>query len=179
MRHKTFILRAVPFFVAAIAAAGCSADKPGRDFTVPKALCGVSVPTDALSHLLPASGKKLTADEAEGSSDDVQLCKVTVDDVMVLTLSRERIDAGDSAQHILLSQLSIARPKSAQDGTIAYADQAAVSLVKCRGAGVEQEDISTLVKVLKPARPNESAMKSLISGYTAALNKQGPCKRGS
>ncbi|KUN45569.1 hypothetical protein [Streptomyces olivochromogenes] len=160
-------------------AVGCSSNEQKQEYTVPKALCGVSVPTDALSHLLPASGKKLTADEVEGSSEDVRLCKVTVDDVMVLTLSRERIDAGDSAQHILFSQLSIARPKSAQDGTIAYADQAAVSLIKCRGAGVEKEDISTLVKVLKPARPDESAMKNLISGYTAALNKQGPCKRGS
>ncbi|MEU9545792.1 hypothetical protein [Streptomyces mirabilis] len=178
MRHKTYILRGVSFVVAAVAVAGCSTEKPSREFTVPKTLCGVSVPTDALSHLLPASGRNLTA-EAEGSTDDVQLCKVNVDDVMVLALSRERINAGDSAQHILLSQLSIARPKSAQDGTIAYADEAAVSLVKCRGADVEEEDISTLVNVLKPARPNESAMKSLISGYTAALNKQEPCKRSS
>jgi hypothetical protein len=54
-----------------------------------------------------------------------------------------------------------------------------VSLIECRGAGIEKEDISTLVRVLKPARPDESAMKSLISGYTAALKKQQPCKQGS
>lgn len=178
MRHKAYILRGFSIVVAAVTAAGCSADEPSREFTVPKALCGVSVPTDALSRLLPASGKHLTT-EAEGSTDDVLLCTVSVDDVMVLTLSRERIDAGDSARHILFTQLRIARPKFAEGSTIAYADHAAVSLLKCRGAGVVEEDISTLVNVLKPARPDESAMKSLISSYTAAVKKEGPCKQSS
>jgi hypothetical protein len=166
-------------FVATVAAAGCSSDEPKREFTVPKALCGVSLPTDALSRLLPSSGKHLATDKVESSSNGDGVCNVTVDGDKVLVLDRERIDVGDSARNILLSRLSIQQQKSAEGGTIAYADWAAVSLVKCRGAGVEKEDISTLVKVLKPARPNESAMKSLISGYTAALNKQGPCKRGS
>ena len=178
MRHNPYILRGVSFLVAATAAVGCSAEKPGREFTVPKSLCGVSVPVEALSQLLPAAGKHLTT-AAEGSTDDVLLCTVSVDDVEVLTLSRERIDAGDSARHILFTQLRITQPKFAEGSTIAYADHAAVSLLKCRGAGVEEEDISTLVKVLKPARPDESAMKSLISSYTATIKKQGPCKRNS
>ncbi|MEV0736257.1 hypothetical protein AB0I51_09845 [Streptomyces sp. NPDC050549] len=162
--------------VTAVATAGCSADNPSREFTVPKALCGVSVPVDALSRLLPASGKKLTT-EAEGSTDDVLLCKVSVNDVRVLTLSRERIVAGDSARHILYTQLRITQPKFTEGTSIAYTDDAAVSLLKCRGADVEKEDISTLVKVLKPARSDESAMKSLISDYTAKVKKQGPCKK--
>jgi hypothetical protein len=34
------------------------------------------------------------------------------------------------------------------------------------------------VKVLKPGRPGEAAMKSLISAYTTALKKQEPCRLG-
>lgn len=175
----TYTLRGVSLFVAAIAASGCSSDEPKREFTVPKALCGVSVPTDPLSRLLPASGKRISVGEGGGSSEGVQLCKVTADDNDVLMLSRERIDVGDSARNILFSQLSIQEQKSAVDGTIAYADWAAVSLVKCRGVGVEKEDISTLIKVLKPGRRDESAMKSLISGYTAAFKRQQPCQQAS
>jgi hypothetical protein len=181
VRHKTYILRGVSTVVAAVAAVtatGCSAEKPSREFTVPKGLCGVSVPVDALSRLLPASGKTLTT-EAEGSTDDVLLCTVDVDDVMVLALSRERIVAGDSARHILYTQLRITEPKFTEGTSIAYADDAAVSLLKCRGAGVEKEDISTLIKVLKPARSDEAAMKSLITDYTARVKKQGPCKKTS
>ncbi|MFF4492110.1 hypothetical protein ACFY0F_37580 [Streptomyces sp. NPDC001544] len=163
--------------VIAAVATSCSTEEPSRDFSVPENLCGLSVPTDALSRLLPASGKILTTGKVDGSRDDDLLCKVTVDGDMVLTLSREHIDAGDSARHILLRQLSIGKQKSAERGTIAYAESAAVSLLQCRGSGVEKEDISTLVKVLEPARPNESAMRSLISGYTAALKKTGPCSR--
>ncbi|MFJ4633080.1 hypothetical protein [Streptomyces sp. NPDC088847] len=179
MKLKTYILQGFSLVVATaglVSATGCSADKPGREFTVPKALCGVSVPVDALSRLLPASGKKLTT-EADGSTDDVLLCTVSVDGVRVLDLSRERIVAGDSARHILFTQLRIARPKLAEGNTIAYADHAAVSLLKCRGAAVEEEDISTLINVLKPGRPDEPAMKSLISDYTATVKKEAPCKQ--
>jgi hypothetical protein len=98
---------------------------------------------------------------------------------MVLVVSRERVDVGESARSILLSRLSISRQKSAEGGSVVYADRAAVSLVKCRGTGVEKEDISTLIKVLKPARQDESAMKDLITGYTASLKEQQPCKRAS
>lgn len=161
-------------------AAGCSSDEPKQEFTIPKALCGVSVPSNALSRLLPASGKRLTVDE-RGTLDDGNVsCQVNVDNHdMVVVLNSERIDAGDSAQSILQSRLSISQQKSVEGGSIAYADQAAVSLIECRGAGIEREDISTLVRVLKPGRPDESAMKSLISGYTAALKQQRPCRQGS
>ncbi|MFE2419140.1 hypothetical protein [Streptomyces hokutonensis] len=54
-----------------------------------------------------------------------------------------------------------------------------MSLLKCRGTDVQKEDISTLIKVLKPARPDESAIKSPINDYTAKVKKQGPCKKRS
>ncbi len=179
MKLKTFVLQGISVVVTTaglVSATGCSAEEPSREFSVPKALCGVSVPVDALSRLLPASGKKLTA-EADGSTDDALLCTVSVDGVRVLDLSRERIVAGDSARHILLTQLRVARPKLAEGNTIAYAGHAAVSLLKCRGAAVEEEDISILINVLKPGRSDEPAMKSLISDYTARVKKRRPASR--
>lgn len=178
MRFPSRILLGSLFLIATVTMVGCSSEAPEQRFAVPKSLCGVIVPTDALSQLLPVSGERLTV-ERDGSLDDGSaLCDVRVDDDMVLQVSGERIDAGDSARHILRSRLSVQEQKSAQGNAIAYADHAAVSLIKCRGAYVE-EDISTLVKVLKPARPNEAAMEKLIRGYTASLKKQQPCKRAS
>ncbi|MEU6510637.1 hypothetical protein [Streptomyces sp. NPDC046942] len=162
--------------VVVLTAVGCSSEKPKQEFTVPKALCGVSVPDDALSRLLPASGKRLAL-ERNGSLDDgSEVCILTVDGDTVLDVSGERITAGDSAQNILRSRLSIQDQKSADSNSIAYADNAAVSLIKCRGTNVEEEDISILIKVLKPARPDESAMEELIQGYTASLKEKRPCK---
>ncbi|MER6976381.1 hypothetical protein [Streptomyces carpinensis] len=160
-------------------AVGCSSGEPKRDFAVPKNLCGVSAPTEALSRLLPPSGKNLKVEHVGEPGAGSELCNVSVDDTMVLVVSRERIDTGDSAQHILVSRLHVSQQKAADNGSIAYTDHAAVSMIKCRGAGVEVEDISTFVKVLKPARPNEAAMKRLITDYTSAYKKQQPCKAGS
>lgn len=178
MRPSSSVLFGSLLFVAVTAVAGCSSDASGQRFAVPRELCGVAVPADALSRLLPASGERLTV-EPKGSLDDGSaLCGVKVDKETVLQVSGERIDAGDSARHILRSRLSIQEQKSSEGNTIAYSGQAAVSLVKCRGGDVE-EDISTLVRVLKPGRPNESAMKELMRGYTASLKKRQPCKRAS
>lgn len=164
--------------VAAVTVVGCTAQEPRQRFTAPTALCGVTVPTGALSQLLPASGERLTV-EHDGTLDDGSLvCSVQVDGYRVLTVSGERIVAGDSARHILRSRLLIQEQKSIGGNSIAYADQAAVSLIKCRGADV-QEDISTFIKVLKPGRPKELAMKMLIQGYTASLKRQQPCERAS
>ena len=170
------VLRGVSLLVAAVAVAGCSSSGPKQEFTVPRSLCGVSVPTGALSRLLPTSGKELAAQQTNDLDDDGHaLCVVKVDGVMVLAVSGERITVGDSARGILLDQLSVSQQKYAANGSIAYTDWAAVSLTKCRGADVEEEDISVLIKVLKPARHDESAMKELISGYTSSLEKQQPC----
>ncbi|WP_330460155.1 hypothetical protein OIB37_26760 [Streptomyces sp. NBC_00820] len=176
MKSASHALRAASLVLAGLVAAGCSTNEPKREFKVPQALCGTPVPADALSRLLPESGKRLTAQHTGSLTDGSALCDVKVDGDTVLMISSERIDAGDSARHILQSRLSIQQQKSAEDGSIAYADRAAVSLVKCRGADVEKEDISTLVKLLDPARKNESAVKSMIDGYTTSLKDQHPCR---
>ncbi|MEU6812574.1 hypothetical protein ABZ920_27075 [Streptomyces sp. NPDC046831] len=154
------------------AVAGCSSHAPKRGFTVPKAMCGVSVPSDALSRLLPESGKDV---QVENDPDDAGMCEVTVDGEVVLSAERERIDAGRSAWRIISYDHRIGQAKSGEGGTIAYVDRAAVSVVQCRAEGTEDEAVSTYIRVLKPGRKDESAMKSLISGYTAALTKQQPC----
>ncbi|MFE2261016.1 hypothetical protein [Streptomyces griseosporeus] len=168
-----FAAGAVVLFAAATA--GCSSDEPKQEFAVPKALCGVSVPVDALARLLPASGKQLSEERTDGSAQGTGLCAVWVDGDEVLIVSKERIPVGQSAQSILNRRLHPLDQKSAEGGSVAYVDHAAASLVECRGADVQEEDISTVIKTLKPGRKDESAMKDLISGYTASLKKQQPC----
>ncbi|MEW2255897.1 hypothetical protein [Streptomyces sp. NPDC047869] len=178
MRSSSHVPLGGLLLIAAVTVVGCVSEAPEQGFAVPETLCGVSVPTHALARLLPESGERLTVERRGSLDDGSALCGVKVDEDTVLQVSGERIDAGDSARRILRSRLAVQEQKSAEGNTIAYADHAAVSLIKCTGADV-QEDVSTLVKVLKPARPNESAMKELIQGYTASLNKQQVCERAS
>ncbi|MET7290068.1 hypothetical protein [Streptomyces sp. NPDC005573] len=137
------------------------------------------MPADALSRVLPESGRRLTVRSTGSLTDGSALCDVKVDGDSVLTVSTERIDAGDSARHILLSRLSASQQKSADDGAVAYTDSAAVSLLKCRGADVQEEDISVLLRLLDPAHRNDSAVSTLIHGYTTSLKNQHPCRPAS
>ncbi|MFB0620755.1 hypothetical protein [Streptomyces sp. AGS-58] len=164
---------------AAATVAGCSSGEPKPEFSVPEALCGVSVPSDALSALLPGSGERVTVKRTGSLDEGSALCEVEVDTDTALVISGERIDAGSSAHDILRDRLSVLEQKAADGGSVAYTDQSAVSLIRCRGAAVKEEDISTLVKVLKPARRDEAAMKKFIRGYTASLKEQRPCKAAS
>jgi hypothetical protein len=179
LRYAPHALRGASLLVAALTAVGCSSGGPKQEFTVPNVLCGVSVPSKALSQLLPSSGKRLAVERTGSLDEGSALCTVKVDGATVLEVSGERIDSGDSARNILRSRLSIQDPRSAENNAIAYADHAAASLIKCRGTGVEEEDISTLIKTLKPAHADEPAMKQLIQGYTNSLKAQSPCKEKS
>ncbi|WP_439940605.1 hypothetical protein [Streptomyces sp. BBFR115] len=165
--------------LAGLVLSGCSADEPGREFAVPKVVCEVPVPADALSALLPASGRRIAVPEYAFNMDGEGLCKVSVDDQAVLMVDRERIDAGHSAYVVLRGRTNEWTQKSAEGGSVAYIDRAAVSLIKCRGTGVNTEDVSIFIQVLKPGRTDQDALRRLIVAYTAGYKKQQPCRPGS
>ncbi|MEU4153843.1 hypothetical protein [Streptomyces sp. NPDC026659] len=100
---------------------------------------------------------------------------MSVDGQLVLWVERERVDAGRSAWNIASYDHRIGQVKSGAGDMIAYVGGAAVSVVPCVRKSARDESTSTYVRTLKPGRQDESAMKSLIVGYTAALRKQHPC----
>ncbi|MCK1821318.1 hypothetical protein MTQ10_17245 [Streptomyces sp. XM83C] len=176
MRIKTLLANGAALLLAAPVLAGCSSDEPKREFTVPKALCGVAVPTDALDRVLPASGKKLST-EFEGPGG-AELCTVSVDGQTVLDIAIEHIPADHmSPAGVLTDRLRGFGGESAEDGTIAYRPYAAASVVKCRAADVQKEDITLFVQVTKPGREEASAMRDFMSGYRSAYEKKKPCQK--
>ncbi|MGW4496598.1 hypothetical protein [Streptomyces sp. NPDC004376] len=98
-----------------------------------------------------------------------------VDEKTVMEVSQEWIVAGDTARNILGHRLTIWQQKSADGGSVVYAAQGGASLVRCRGTGVQKEDVSTLIDVLKPGRPDEAAMGQLVRGYTKSMEEKNPC----
>ncbi|MFS4107042.1 hypothetical protein [Streptomyces sp. PD-S100-1] len=180
LKPNSSFLLGLAVLVGTTAVVGCSSEGPKRAFSVPKSLCGVSVSTEALSGLLPASGKKVAVEQVGEPTDGSILCNVEVDGTMVLVVDVERINPGDdSARHILTSRLHPPEQKTMDEDAIVYSDRGSASLTECRGAGVEKEDVSVFIKVLKPGRNDESAMKGLISSYTTSFRKQQPCRPAS
>ncbi|WP_343245654.1 hypothetical protein [Streptomyces sp. SID4985] len=174
-KSSSYALSAGALLLAMVGASGCSSGEAKQDFAVPASLCGVSVPSTALSRVLPANGERVAVKQVGAKEDGSYLCEVAVDKRTVLVVTQEWITPGWSARHILIHELKIWDQKEAEGGSEVYAGGGAASLVECRGAGVEKEDVSTLVQVLKPGREDEGAMGQLIQGYTKSLGAGKPC----
>lgn len=108
-------------------------------------------------------------------SDAITTCEVSVDGDAVLSVDRERIDAGRSAWNIAAYDRRIGAAKTADGGRVAYLGRRAVSVVPCQEKDNKDEEISVYIRTLKPGREDEAAMKDLISAYTDAFQKQRPC----
>nr|WP_237525443.1 hypothetical protein [Streptomyces sp. SID4985] len=162
--------------MAVVGASGCSSDEATQEFAAPKSLCGVSVPSAALSRLLPADGARVSVQQDGTWEDGSFLCKVTVDKNVVLIVNQMWVTAGYSARHVLIHEMKIWDQQSADGGAVVYADRGGASVVKCQAAGVKKYDVGTLVKVLKPGRQDEKAMGQLMRGYTLSLKARNPCR---
>ncbi|MEU9402660.1 hypothetical protein [Streptomyces sp. NPDC048242] len=176
MRSSAYTWGVGALLLAMVGVAGCSSHGAKAEFTVPKSLCGVSVPSQSLSRLLPADGARISVRKEGGPERGWTLCQVKVDGKTVMEASQEWIVAGDTARNILGHRLTIWQQKSADGGSVVYAAEGGASLIMCRGKGVQKEDVSTLIDVLKPGRPDEAAMGQIIRGYTKSLKAQNPCQ---
>ncbi|MET8811791.1 hypothetical protein ABZW47_07285 [Streptomyces sp. NPDC004549] len=133
------------------------------------------MPSEALSRLLPASGKRVSVQQEGAWDKESPLCNVTVDKHLVFVVSTEWVTAGWSARHVLVERLGLWQQKSADGGAVVYADRAAASVVKCQDAGVKKYDVSTFIEVLEPGRRDEKAMGRLMRGYNNSLKPRSLC----
>ncbi|WP_018544862.1 hypothetical protein [Streptomyces sp. LaPpAH-108] len=176
MKPSSYALGIGTLLLTALASSGCSPNEAKQDFTVPASLCGVSVPSAALSRLLPADGTQVSVQQDGTWDKDSPLCNVTVDKRLVLVVSTEWVRAGDSARSVLGKRLAVWQQKSADGGAVVYSDRGAASVVKCQDAGVKKFDVGTFIKVLEPGRRDEQAMGQLIRGYTRSVTPQRLCR---
>ncbi|MEV4971298.1 hypothetical protein [Streptomyces scopuliridis] len=157
---------------------GCSgggSDGGTVGYSVPKSLCGVTVDPKLLEPFLPA-GKQLAVKEDEPVADAITTCELSIDDAVVVSIERERREPGASPRDIAVNQLNVGNPEESSTGGYVYSDRIAVSVVRCDSPRAVAEDLSSIVKVLKPGIADKSAMKSFIASYTTAYKKQQPCR---
>lgn len=174
MRGKREFIVVSALAALGLLAAGCS-DDPQRGFALPNQLCGVTVPSGALSKLLPASGDELRVSGRAPGEAEAGSCEVSVDGDTVLTLKRETAAAGRSAWNILSYDHGAGQAEKADGDKVAYTAGAAVSLVRCTSGGREDDALGTYVTTADPGRKDAAAMKELVTGYTAALEKLDVC----
>ncbi|MGP3990116.1 hypothetical protein [Streptomyces sp. 3N207] len=121
----------------ALSAAGCSED--GREFAVPKKVCGTTIEQSALSPLLPPDGKKLKEDDRTLVTSDTG-CTVEVDGRDAVTFGRtglnERVDPVTTLKEDLLKHVTPLRGLPVP-GRGAFADRGAVVAAECGTKGAK------------------------------------------
>ncbi|MFB7709436.1 hypothetical protein [Streptomyces sp. NPDC056105] len=155
----------------ALASSGCGGAE--GECAVPSSLCGIHIKAETLTPLLPP-GKRIAVKPDTSVPDAITTYEAAVDRNVVLSVERERREPGAAAHDITVDQLPAHEPQSAAARTIASTDSAAVFITRCTAQDVVKEDISTVIRVFEPGHKDESALKDLITEYTAALKKSSP-----
>ncbi|MEU3947201.1 hypothetical protein [Streptomyces sp. NPDC029526] len=81
---------------AALLVTACSGDEPGRDYSLPRQMCGIRTDTSDLRPLLP-DGKSARYAQNQTTDYSYHLCRMIVDDEVALKLRILR-DTGFSAE---------------------------------------------------------------------------------
>lgn len=153
---------------------GCN-DGATREYSIPKSLCGVAVDPNLLEPFLPA-GKQRAIKEGEPVADAIVTCELSVDDAVVFSIEQERREPGASPRDIAVNQLNVRDLSESPAEEYVYSDRVAVSVVHCESPQAVEEDLSVIIKVLKPGIANKSALGKFIASYSRAYKKQQPCR---
>ncbi|MBN3929649.1 hypothetical protein IQ279_08350 [Streptomyces verrucosisporus] len=172
-RQRTRLLAsAAGALLLGLGTAACSVQE--RNYEIPSALCGTAVSPDLTTPLLPPGDTFSTtvSDRVEG----VRRCLVSVDGEQVLALSTEWWKKGTSLRKAALVIPNVdPDDKETRDGRYLYSDTGAVGKVACSDPRKADGDLFVAVRVNGPGKPDEAAMKKLISAYAEAVGKSGEC----
>ncbi|MFD8199386.1 hypothetical protein [Streptomyces sp. NPDC059701] len=148
-------------------ATGCS--DGGRDYAVPKDLCGVEVGSDLLAPFLP-DGEKV-AQRAYDAGDTSPRCRVTVDDRLILYVADDLVPPDTDPLKVQdRALLRLGNPAPVDVGEAArVANRGATAVAGCTRDGAEKKFVTLLQ--LERSTPEDteqrrSALTDLLRAYS-------------
>ncbi|PAZ14871.1 hypothetical protein CLM62_16765 [Streptomyces sp. SA15] len=150
--------------------AGCSSSD--KQYTVPESLCGIKVPQNALTSVLP-NGEELT--EHPESSGSTKRCRIHVDGESVLSASTERWEDETTASDVAQSALGVdPQDQQSDGGRYIYSSTGAVGKVDCAKAEEAHEPLWASVRVTHDDTKDTDMLK-LIRAYAEAVSSSEEC----
>ncbi|MEU6659928.1 hypothetical protein [Streptomyces sp. NPDC046821] len=158
-------------------ASACSGSS-GKDYAVPKAVCGVPVEPDLLSPLLP-DGKKLT-EQKYGFGATQPRCRLKVDGDLAVYFSGDVVPASTDVMAVNeRGMLRLGRPATADIGRGArIADLGALAVDKCVYGGKQQQFVANIElqqQAPKDVQKRRDALRALLKAYLPAAKKDVGC----
>jgi hypothetical protein len=168
---------AVAAVLVMLTAAACTGSS-GKDYSVPKAACGVQVGSGLLSPLLP-DGKKLTERDYDFGPTQPR-CQLKVDGDLVVYFSGDVVPAGTDVIAVNERDMrALGHPAATDIGQDArVADRGALAVATCVYGGKRQQFVANIElkqKALKDVPKRRDALRSLLKAYLPAAMKDVGC----
>ncbi|TQE38943.1 hypothetical protein Sipo8835_03430 [Streptomyces ipomoeae] len=155
--------------------AACDKSAGGKEYSVPRALCGVSVDQDLLSEFLPA-GKRVDVTE-KSSVPGIKRCRVTVDGKLALIASQEWWDKGDSIVDVARAYPQLESARLGEGDAYLNSATGGVGRVKpCVSADYPEKVLYAAVQIYAKDVEDEPSMKKFITAYVKAVGLSSECQ---
>ncbi|MEV5551765.1 hypothetical protein AB0L35_37510 [Streptomyces sp. NPDC052309] len=156
--------------------AGCSSEKPERDYAVPDDLCGTPVSAKELTPFLPA-GKQIKVSEEDHAG--TKICNVVVDGTLVLTATQAWVAQGKTTAYFLAGQTLEEIKHSADSGRFRFSGNESFGKTRnCTDRRYKQE-LYVALQAQGSEHSDADAMKRLITSYTERVEESAACTAGS
>ncbi|MFF2504821.1 hypothetical protein ACFVTY_15800 [Streptomyces sp. NPDC058067] len=171
-------LRAVAVAALAMSTAAACTGSSGKDYAVPKAVCGVPVGSGLLSPLLP-DGNKLTERDYDFGPTQPR-CELKVDRNLVVYFSGDVVPAGTDVIAVNARDMrALGHPAAADIGRAArVADRGALAVDACVYGGKRQQFVANIElkqQATDDVPKRRDALRALLKAYLPAAMKDVGC----
>lgn len=179
LRRHRFIGAVISLSAAVVLASSLSAcsgdDSPKKAYTVPTSLCGTAVNPALVKAALPG-GDSLSSAPSKPNGGTTR-CDVSVDGKAALRLTQTWWGTRETATTVAAAYDGTDGGAASDDYRFVYAGKAGVGKVaSCTSSDHPEMDLFTVIQVLDSGVDDQTAMKSLITDYTKAVEQSAACE---
>ncbi|MFC8227533.1 hypothetical protein [Streptomyces sp. NPDC057287] len=181
LRRHRFIGATVSLSAAVVlastlsACSGDSDDSAEKKYTVPTSLCGVAVDPALVKALLPG-GDSVSSASSQPNGGTTR-CDVSVDGKAALRLAQAWWGAGETAATVAQGYADTDGGTASDDSRFVHTGKAAVGrTASCTSSAHPEQDLFAVIQVLGSGIDDPTAMKSLVTDYTEAVDRSAACR---
>ncbi|MEV0641335.1 hypothetical protein AB0I77_41720 [Streptomyces sp. NPDC050619] len=162
----------------ALALSACSGGdgEAEKKYTVPSALCGISLDPELLDAFLP--GGDSVSVKPSSPNGGTKRCDVIVDGDISVRQVQAWWSNGESASTVAAGYDKMDDGQVTDDDRYLYSGTGSVgkTTTSCKSSDHPDQTLYAVVQVFTPDRSDSGAMKRLITAYTKALEDSDECR---
>jgi hypothetical protein len=146
-----------------------------KQYTVPSALCGISLDPELFDAFLP--GGDSTSVKPSSPNGGTKRCDLIVDGDVSVRQIQAWWSNGESASTVAAAYDKMDDGQVTDDDRYLYSGTGSVgkTTALCKSSDHPDQTLYAVVQVFTPNRSDSGAMKTLITAYTKALEDSGAC----